>query len=120
MKSIIPILCLLMSIILSSCVLQKPIEPEFIDYIGEWQSDTYAIEIFQNGSATYNSNKLSFTRPRDVEGRVKIDGDRIKVIGEEGRVRLKIDQEPQTAIDPDTGEEYLYMILEGEELRRTD
>ncbi|MEZ4849924.1 MAG: hypothetical protein R3B93_15180 [Bacteroidia bacterium] len=122
-KSYIPF-CLFLMLQLSACVLQKPIAPEYVDYIGEWQSDTYALEIFQNGSATYNSNKLQFARPRNLDGRVKIDGEKIRIIGtseeEGGRVRLRIDEPPTIAFDSVSGQEYFYMILEGDELRRTD
>jgi hypothetical protein len=109
---------------LTACSLQKPIPPEFEAYIGEWQSDTYVIEIFQNGAATFNSNENRLGRPRRVDGRVRIDEERVRIIGqdEDGgeRIRLRIDTPPTTATDSVTGLEYQYMVLDGDELRRTD
>lgn len=109
---IVPLLGLLMS-----CDLQEPIDPVFYDYLGLWESDRWMIEIFQNGSANFDSNRV--WEEDIVQGRIHINGRRLKIVGEEGRCILHIDEAPTDVYDAQDNFLYTYMVLEGKELIRT-
>ena len=97
---------------LFSCYPQEAIQPDYYDFLGLWESDVFAIEIFQNGSGWFNSNR--WWEQSFFEGKVFINDNRIKIIDEErGVKRIRIDQFPTTEVDPDTGEEFTFMEIRG-------
>ncbi len=96
---------------------QEPVDPVYYEYLGLWESRHWRIELYQNGSGVFNSNKLPFQR--NIEGRVRINDNKIRIIGDDDRKVLRIDTPPTVEVDPVTGAEYTYMVLDGETVYQT-
>ncbi|MEM7368372.1 MAG: hypothetical protein AAF587_07190 [Bacteroidota bacterium] len=114
MRSTFTFFTLAILIGLSAC--QQSLAPEHAEYIGRWHSDTYFMEINQNGSGTFDSNKVFGVN--HVEGIVRIREDRIIFRNDEKRRSLSLDQTPQLVEDPISGLEQMVMTIEGEEVIR--
>ena len=116
MKPIIYLLALLVfGTVLPGC--QQAVDPVYSEYLGLWESNHWRIELYQNGSAVFDSNKWPFQRY--IEGRSRITDRKIRIIGENDRKVLTIDTPPTTETDPDSGEEFTYMVLDGETVYQT-
>jgi hypothetical protein len=101
-----------LSFLMLSC-LQEELEPADYEFRGTWDSNKYAIQIFQNGSAT-----LDIRNRGSLRGHVKIKGNQMVFTSENeddeiGYKRLRIDQRPTLDNNGIT-----YMILEGHRLER--
>jgi hypothetical protein len=106
---------LLIGMFASGC--QEAVDPVYYEYLGLWESSHWRIELYQNGSGLFDSNKWPFQR--HIEGWVRINDRKIRIIGENDRKVLTIDTPPTVEVDPVTGVEYTYMVLDGETVYRT-
>ena len=103
------------------------------EWIGLWENENYDIEFFQNGYAVYTTSlkvgdrdKRNFWgKPAVIDGNVFIDGNKVK-ISKKRRKKLiyqyyefTIDTPPTDAID-DEGNPYIYIVLDGETLIKTE
>lgn len=113
MRIILPILILL---ILSTSACQQALAPEHADYIGRWHSETYFIEINQNGSGVFDSNKVFGVN--HVSGIVRVREDRIVFRDDDRRRAVSVDEAPHLVEDPISGVEQMIMVIEGEEMIR--
>lgn len=109
------VLLLIMGSLMPAC--QEAVDPVYYEYLGLWESSAWRIEIYQNGSGLFDSNKWPFQR--HIEGRVRINDRKIRIIGEDDRKVLTIDTPPTVEVDPNTGEEYTYMVVDGETVYQT-
>lgn len=96
---------------------QEAVDPVYYEYLGLWESSHWRIELYQNGSALFDSNKWPFQR--HIEGRARINDRKIRIIGDDDRKVLSIDTPPTTETDPATGNTYTYMVLNGETVYQT-
>ena len=102
-------------LLVTALACQRELPEEALHYTGDWQSKDYALQIYRNGYGVCNSKRYGFTI--HLEGRVKIESNRIVFIDEEepnvGRKRFRINQ-PPTA-DPNG---LTFMVLDGQRLER--
>lgn len=108
-------LLIMMGSLMPAC--QEAVDPVYYEYLGLWESSAWRIEIYQNGSGLFDSNKWPFQR--HIEGRVRINDRKIRIIGENDRKVLTIDTPPTVEVDPNTGDEYTYMVVDGETVYQT-
>lgn len=110
MKKLSILLSVSLLLTLGGC--QKELEEENFAFRGDWDSPTYALQIYQNGSGVCNSNKLGV--PLVCEGRVKIRNNKLiftstKDDSSMPRKKFDIDQRPTVDRSGAT-----YMVLDGE------
>lgn len=113
MKRLFPIFLLLLSVSITSC--QKELAEDDLIFRGDWDSRTYALQIFSNGYGICNTRKWGGLT---CEGSVVIRKDRIiftsnKDISTLPRKKFNIDQRP--AVDANG---VTYMILDGERFEK--
>jgi hypothetical protein len=113
MKKLLPLLIILLSVSLLSC--QRELDEEDLIYRGDWDSKTYALQIFSNGYGVCNTRKWGGLT---CEGYVTIRSNKIVFTSNREssslpRKKFDIDQRPQ--IDANGTN---FMILDGERFER--
>ncbi len=102
-------------LLVTALACQRELPEEALSYTGDWQSRDYALQIFRNGYGVCNSIRYGVTI--HLEGRVKVEPNRIVFIDEEepnvGRKRFRINQPPTT--DPNG---LTFMVLNGQRFER--
>ncbi|MEM8527810.1 MAG: hypothetical protein AAGG68_24425 [Bacteroidota bacterium] len=105
MKRITYLCCLSLFFLLQSCDLQRALDDFELQYIGDWSSDKFYLEIAANGRGYLERRGLfGFD---GVEGRVNITDNRIKFRSDERDRNFRIDESPYR----EAGE--IVMILDG-------
>ena len=121
-------------VFLSGCRKDPMPFPQDSPWIGLWESQTDALEIWQNGTGEWVTNKprrerkrkkttpLEFKQKyRNFHGLVSIEDGKLKLGNYEGNKFnqiFTIDRAPTDGID-DQGNSYTYIILDGEVLKKT-
>jgi hypothetical protein len=109
MKHMLVLLFIGISLVLASC--QRELDEEDLVFRGDWDSPTYALQIYSNGYGMANSRRLGGLT---VEGRVAVRGDRLIFTSNREnsslpRKRFRINQRPDVEADGT-----VYMILDNE------
>ena len=113
MKKLIPLFFLILSGSLISC--QRQLDEDDLIYRGDWDSRTYALQIYSNGYGVCNTRKWGGLT---CEGYVTIRSSKIvftsnKETSSLPRKKFDIDEQPQ--IDANG---VIFMILDGERFER--
>lgn len=113
MKNLLPLLLILVSVSLISC--QRQLAEEDLIYRGDWDSNTYALQIYSNGYGVCNTRKFGGLT---CEGYVTIRSSKIVFTSNKDtstlpRKKFDIDQSPQTDANGIT-----FMILDGQRFER--
>ena len=102
-KSLLFLLTIFSLLVISSC--QKPLSDQDVKYLGQWSSDKYSLEIWKNGSGTYQKKKQD-----PVDCWVKIENNRIKFkTGATTYKSFRIDSDPYV-----NGDGFTVMILDNQ------
>ncbi|MEM9888147.1 MAG: hypothetical protein AAF849_19800 [Bacteroidota bacterium] len=105
MKRITYLCCISLLLSLPACDLQKALDDFELQYIGNWSSDKFHLEISANGRG-YLERRGIFGFD-GTEGRIKITDNRIKFRSDERDRNFRIDESPFR----EEGE--IIMILDG-------
>lgn len=105
------IICRLFLAILlcSSFSCQQPLDDWEIEYLGNWSSNKYYLEIAKNGRGYLE--KRGFFGFDGVEGRIYINNNRIKFRSDSRNKTFHIDERPYR----DRRSGFIMMVLDGDE-----
>ncbi|MEN0045898.1 MAG: hypothetical protein AAF806_02450 [Bacteroidota bacterium] len=105
MKKITYLCSIFLLLLLTACDLQQALDDFELQYIGDWSSDKFYLEIAANGRGYLERRGLfGFD---GVEGRIKITDNKIKFRSDERDRNFRIDESPYRE------EGTIIMVLDG-------